>query len=437
MALRVLKFGGSSVADTDKIRHVARLVANTADEGHQVVVVVSAMGKTTNQLVELGQSLMPAPSNDDAANFASGRDYDALLATGEMITTALLSLALQQLGYPAIGLNGQQAGIRTEALPNRARILAIDTDRIHAQLNMGKIVVVTGFQGIDEAGNITTLGRGGSDTSAVALAAALQADRCDIYTDVQGVYSTDPRVVPEAVRLNQIAYIEMLELARVGAKVLHPRSVETARQADVPLVVRSTFHPEDTGTMVTTLDSMALDRRVTGIACDKNQVRLAFVGFADESSVAGQVFGAMANGNISVDMIVQAVSHPDPNGKLLNDLAFTVTTQEAADARRVLDALLPTVCARGVFEEADLAKVSIVGAGMIDRPGIAADMFQALAAANIPIRMIATSEIKISCLVPKSDADTAVQALHRVFFPEAHGLNATTSASMVNEKIGY
>jgi len=436
LALRVLKFGGSSVADADKLRHVARLAANTADEGHQVVVVVSAMGKTTNQLVELGQNLMPTATNDDTANRASGREYDALLATGEMVSTALLSLAIQQLGYAAIGLNGQQAGIRTESLPNRARILAIDTDIIHNHLSQGKIVVVTGFQGVDSDGNITTLGRGGSDTSAVALAAALQADRCDIYTDVTGVFSTDPRVVPEAVRLNQIAYIEMLELARVGAKVLHPRSVETARQADIPLVVRSTFHPEDPGTMVIALDNMALDRRVTGIACDKNQVRLALVGFSDEPGVAGQVFGAMANGNISVDMIVQAVSHPDPNGKLLNDLAFTVTAQEAADAKRVLEGLLPTVAARGVFEEADLAKVSIVGAGMIDRPGIAADMFQALATANIPIRMIATSEIKISCLVPKTDADKAVQALHRVFFPEAHETEEQ-AASMVNEKIGY
>ncbi|MFN8615103.1 MAG: aspartate kinase [Vampirovibrionales bacterium] len=433
MARRVLKFGGSSVADADKLRHVARLAANTADEGHQVVVVVSAMGTTTNQLVALGDSLMPAPSHDEAANRASGREYDALLATGEMVSTALLSLAIQQLGYAAIGLNGQQAGIHTESLPNRARILAIQTEAIIEHLDAGRIVVVTGFQGVDAAGNITTLGRGGSDTSAVALAAALQADRCDIYTDVQGVYSTDPRIVPEAVRLNQIAYNEMLELARVGAKVLHPRSVETARQADVPLVVRSTFHPEDPGTMVIALDNLVTDRRVTGIACDKNQVRLALVGFSDKPGVAAQVFGAMASHNISVDMIVQAVSHPDANGAALNDLAFTVTSQEAPDARRLLHELAPQVGARGVYEDDDVAKVSIVGAGMIDRPGIAADMFQALAQHTIAIRMIATSEIKISCLVPKAQANEAIQALHQTFFPEAH----QNHSALVNEKVGY
>lgn len=428
MALIVQKFGGSSVADVEKIRHVARIVANTADNGDQVVVVVSAMGKTTNQLVALANDISPNPT---------GREYDALLSTGEQVTTALLAMALTTMGYDAIGLNGAQAGIVTEALHNRARILEINTTAITQHTQAGKIVVVTGFQGTDNTGNITTLGRGGSDTSAVALASALGADCCDIYTDVDGVYATDPRVVPEAVRLDKVAYIEMLELARVGAKVLHPRSVETARQADVALRVRSTFKPEDTGTMVTGIDALQLDRRITGIACDNNQARLAIEGVPDTPGMAAQVFGGMAKGNISVDMIIQSLNRQS-DGQVTNDIAFTVSGTELHEAQQVLNTVCETIGAKTVHADGDVAKVSIVGAGMIDRPGIAADMFAALADGDINIKMIATSEIKISCLVPKAQAEKAIKVLHQAFFPEAElGSKLTSGDVLVNEKLGY
>lgn len=433
MSILVQKFGGSSVADVDKIRHVADLVTREHDKGKQVVVVVSAMGKTTDGLVALASEIMPNPS---------GRDYDALLATGEQVTTSLLAMMLCTMGYEAIGLNGGQAGITTEALPNRARILDINTTAIREHLNNGKIVVITGFQGIDHAGNITTLGRGGSDTSAVALAGALEADACHIYTDVDGVYSTDPRVVPEAVRLDRIAYIEMMELARVGAKVLHPRAVETARQGKVKLVVRSTFKPEDMGTMVEGIGALELDRRVTGIACDKNQSRLAVEGVPDVPGVAAKVFGQLADANVSVDMIIQSFSRntredgtPAPE---TNDIAFTVGKNDTEDAKTILNQLKNELNAKSVLQSDEVAKVSIVGVGMIDRPGIAADMFAALAKADVNIHMIATSEIKISCLVPGPDADKAVQALHDMFFPNAAPNSKLTSGDiLVNEKIGY
>lgn len=432
MALIVQKFGGSSVADVDKIRHVARVVANTHDDGNQVVVVVSAMGKTTDGLVKLAHEITPNPTGE-----VTGREYDALLSTGEQVTTALLAMTLNTMGYQAIGLNGGQAGIVTEALHNRARILEIDSQAITQHTSAGKIVIITGFQGIDRDGNITTLGRGGSDTSAVALAGALNAECCDIYTDVNGVYSTDPRIVPHAVRLDRVAYIEMLELARVGAKVLHPRSVETARQAGVKLRVRSTFTPEDDGTMVTGVDALELDRRITGIACDNHQARLAIEAVPDTPGMAARVFGAMAKGNISVDMIIQSLNR-DTDGKATNDIAFTVNGTDCQDAEKVLTKVCEELGAKAIHADSDVAKVSIVGAGMIDRPGIAADMFAALAEADVNIKMIATSEIKISCLVPKAQAEQAIQTLHKAFFPEAEpGSKMATDNVLVNEKLGY
>lgn len=425
MSLIVQKFGGSSVADVDKIRHVARVVADAYDQGHQVVTVVSAMGKTTDGLVALASQVMEHPC---------GRDYDALLATGEMVTTALLAMTLNAMGYRAVGLNGAQAGITTEDLFNRARILAIDTQAIHRLLDERVIVIVTGFQGIDSQGNITTLGRGGSDTSAVALAGALGADRCDIFTDVRGVFSTDPRIVPHAVRQDRMAYVEMLELARVGAKVLHPRSVETARKFGVTLYVRSTFDLDDPGTMVAGADPMELERPVAGIACDENQARLALTGVPDRPGVAADVFGRLAECNVSVDMIIQSLPSQEAaaNG-MTNDIAFTVAVSDLPVASQTLEAVRADLGARAVLSDPDVAKVSIVGAGMVDRPGIAADMFKSLAAAGINIKMITTSEIKISCLVAKADAKRAVQEIHHMFFPESEA----SADVLVNQKLGY
>ncbi len=419
MALVVQKFGGTSVGDVEKIRHVARIIADAYDKGNKVVTVVSAMGKSTDHLVMLASQLCESPT---------GREYDALLATGEKVTTALLAMALNSMGYDAIGLNGEQAGIVTEDLFNRARILEIKTDKINKHLEKGTIVIVTGFQGIDSQGNITTLGRGGSDTSAVALAGALGAERCDIFTDVRGVFSTDPRIVPEAVKQDKMAYIEMMELARVGANVLHPRAVETARQADVMVCVRSTFDLDDPGTRVLGASIMELDRSVAGIACDDNQARLALTGVPDQPGIAAEVFGSLAEENISVDMIIQSL-----NTENTNDIAFTVSGTDLADAIRVLEKVKAHIGAKAISKDEAISKISIVGAGMIDRPGIAADMFRALAKARINIKMISTSEIKISCLVAQEQAKTAVQVIHDQFFPYAK----EPAETLVNEKLGY
>jgi aspartate kinase len=435
----VQKFGGTSVQTVEKIQRVAKIIADTVAEGNQVVAVVSAMGHSTDALVALAKEICDRPS---------GRDYDALLATGEMVTASLTAMALNQLGCPAIGLNGPQAGIHTENIHNSARILTIDAPVIEQHLNAGKVVIVTGFQGVNDYGDITTLGRGGSDTSAVALAGELRATRCDIFTDVRGVYSTDPRIVPEAVKLDKIAYIEMLELARVGAQVLHPRAVETARQADVTVRVRSTFHLEDCGTLLLGVDDMAIETAlppVAGIACDDSQARLALRAVPDQPGVAAEIFGKLAQHNISVDMIIQSLSSHDKgelvdadlleatSGKGVNDIAFTIHSDDVAQAVQVLEGVRQTLGAEAVVSDTDIAKISIVGAGMVDRPGIAADMFEALAEAGVNIKMIATSEIKISCLVEKSKAKHAIQVLHRRFFPQA----TQDQSQLVDDKLGY
>jgi len=420
----VQKFGGTSVGDAEKIKRVARIIIDTAEKGFGVVTVVSAMGHDTDHLVDLANQVTENPT---------GREYDALLATGEMVTTALMAMAINSMGYPAIGLNGPQAGIHTEDLYNRARILEIKTEQIKKHLDAGKIVIVTGFQGLGPNGDITTLGRGGSDTSAVALAGALGAERCDIYTDVRGVYSTDPRVVPEAVKMSQISYIEMMELARVGAQVLHPRAVELARRGNVVLSKRSTFHLEDPGTMIVDHDMLEREHAVTGIACDKSQTRLALIGVPDQPGVAAEIFGTLATQNISVDMIIQSLGHSEDPKDRTNDIAFTINTTELHDAIRVLTEVKTKIHAKDLVQDSDIAKVSIVGAGMIDRPGIAADMFTALSKAKINIKMIATSEIKISCLVDKAQGDDAVRAIHKAFFPDAK----IPAEAMVNEKVGY
>lgn len=423
MSIVVQKFGGTSVGDAERIRRVARIIADTHDRGHQVAVVISAMGHTTDELVTLANELAGTPS---------GREFDALLITGEMVSASLMAMTLNNMGYKAVSLNGHQAGFKTEDLHNRARILEIDTGRVQNHLNQGEIVIVTGFQGINSKGDFTTLGRGGSDTSAVALAGALGAEHCDIYTDVNGVYSTDPRVVPQAVKLNEITYIEMLELARVGAQVLHPRAVETARNANVQIRVRSTFYTDDLGTLV--VDEHAIEsknRAVSGIASDDNQARLAMIGVPDKPGIAAKIFGSLASKNISVDMIIQSLNKTEE----VNDIAFTVSSADFADAVTLLEQVKIEIGSEAVLYDQDVAKVSVVGIGMIDRPGIAADMFDALAKAQINIKMIATSEIKISCLIEQAQAKDAVRAIHAVFFPES--AESETTGIVADKKVGY
>ena len=399
----VQKFGGTSVADTEKIKNVANVVIKEKENGNDVVVVVSAMGHTTDHLVKMAKDLSPNPS---------GREMDMLLSTGEGISIALLAMAIQARGYDAVSFNAMQVGILTENIHSKARIINIKTEKLRKNLEEGKIIVVAGFQGVTEDGEITTLGRGGSDTSAVALAAALNAERCDIYTDVEGVYTTDPRVVPTASRLNTVLYDEMLELAHAGANVLHPRSVETAKQFSVPMRVRSSFKLENLGTLITGVDNMELYRPVTGVAADLTQARIVVCDVPDKPGYAANLFTRLAKESISVDMIIQSYARKVSN---TNDIAFTVDSNDLAKTLSILADLKNELEASDVKVDDNIAKVSIVGAGMIDRPGIASTMFKTLADLNINIRMISTSEIKISCLVDKSDAQKAVQGLHDVF----------------------
>lgn len=399
----VQKFGGTSVADVEKIKNVARAVIREKENGNDVVVVVSAMGHTTDHLVKMAKDLNPNPS---------AREMDMLLSTGEGVSIALLAMAIQAQGYEAESLNAMQIGIHTENIHMKARITDIDTTRLERDLAAGKIIVVAGFQGVTEGNEITTLGRGGSDISAVALAAALKAKRCDIYTDVEGVYTTDPRIVPTASRLKEISYGEMLELAQAGANVLHPRSVETAKVYNVPLRVRSSFKLDNLGTLVLGVDEMEINKAVAGIAADLSQARIVVCDVPDKPGAAAAVFTALADSNISVDMIIQSYADKVAN---TNDIAFTICADDVDAALEVLNKLKDKWHFSKVEANTDIAKVSAVGAGMIGRPGIASKMFQALADANINIRMIATSEIKISCLVNKEDTQKAIKVLHDVF----------------------
>lgn len=399
----VQKFGGTSVADVEKIKNVARAVIREKENGNDVVVVVSAMGHTTDYLVKMAKDLNPNPS---------AREMDMLLSTGEGVSIALLAMAIQAQGYEAESLNAMQIGIHTENIHMKARITDIDTTRLERDLAAGKIIVVAGFQGVTEGNEITTLGRGGSDISAVALAAALKAKRCDIYTDVEGVYTTDPRIVPTASRLKEISYGEMLELAQAGANVLHPRSVETAKVYNVPLRVRSSFKLDNLGTLVLGVDEMEINKAVAGIAADLSQARIVVCDVPDKPGAAAAVFTALADSNISVDMIIQSYADKVAN---TNDIAFTICADDVDAALEVLNKLKDKWHFSKVEANTDIAKVSAVGAGMIGRPGIASKMFQALADANINIRMIATSEIKISCLVNKEDTKKAIKVLHDVF----------------------
>jgi aspartate kinase len=399
MALIVQKFGGSSVADAEKIKNVARRVAETARE-HQVVVVVSAMGKTTDGLLALSQQITTDPDR---------REMDMLLATGEQVTIALLAMALQSLGLKARSLTGPQVGLRTDDAHTKARIKRITAERARAALATGEVVVVAGFQGLSEQGELTTLGRGGSDLSAVAMAAALRADVCEIYTDVDGVYTADPNIVPDARKLDRVTYDEMLEMASLGAKVLQSRSVEFAKKYAVPVHVRSTFKP-DPGTLVTKEEGGMEEVVVTGVTHDRNQAKISILRVPDRPGIAATVFGAVGAQNIVVDVIVQNISRDG-----YTDISFTVPRGERA---RAVDALEPTVRAIGaerVVHDDRIAKISIVGVGMRSHSGIAARMFETLSKETINIQMISTSEIAVSCVIEEKYAELAVRTLHDVF----------------------
>lgn len=400
MALIVQKFGGSSVANSDRLKNVAKRVAQTKLEGHDVVVAVSAMGKTTNALVTLMGEISKSPSP---------RELDMLLSTGEQVSIALLAQALQELGIPAISLTGWQAGIVTEPVHTDAPISKIDASRVRELLDQGYVVVLAGFQGVTPTGAITTLGRGGSDTTAVAYASALEADFCDIFTDVDGIYTADPRLVPEARLHTELSYDEMLELASLGAKVLHPRAVEYAKHVNLFLRVRSSFN-DGAGTVVKGGDQLENQNPVSGVAADLNQAKLAVLAVPDRPGTAALLFNALAEAHIDVDMIIQSVQ-----GETTNDIAFTVTEADLPRAKTVVYDVAQKIGASGVISDADIAKVSIVGAGMINHPGTAATMFTALADAGINIQMISTSEIKVSCVIERSRAQEAVRAIHRAF----------------------
>lgn len=411
MGIIVQKFGGTSVADAQKIHNVANAVIREKENGNSVIVVVSAMGHTTDHLIKLAKEVTPNPDS---------RELDMLLSTGEQVSIALLAMAIQSKGHKAISMNGQQVGIITENIHSKARIVDIKTEKLKKFLDEGNIIIVAGFQGVTEDGEITTLGRGGSDTSAVAIAAALKADRCDIYTDVEGVYATDPRIVPNVQKSDIISYEEMLELARVGANVLHPRSVETAKQFNVPLRVRSSFKLDNMGTLIIGVDNMEIYKPVAGVAADSSQVRILLSNLPDIPGTAAKLFGALAKNNISVDMIIQSLAR---NGE--NSIAFTVAADDLNSAIETIKTQKEIIVSGEISTDEDIAKVSIVGAGMVDRPGIAADMFRALAEKGINIKMISTSEIKISCLVERNNAKEAIKALCKEF-----GLEASEAAEV-------
>lgn len=399
----VQKFGGTSVADVDKIKNVAKLVIREKELGNDVVVVVSAMGHTTDHLVKMAHDINKTPN---------ARELDMLMSTGECVSMSLLTMAIQAQGYKAISYNAAQIGIITENVHTKARIIDIKTEKLRESLDEGNIIVIAGFQGVTEDGEITTLGRGGSDTSAVAVASALNAERCDIYTDVEGVYTTDPRIVPNASKLDEISYEEMLELAHAGANVLHPRSVETAKQYKMPLRVRSSFKCEDMGTLILGVEQMEINKPVAGVAVDSTQVRVVVCDIPDTPGEAATLFSSLAKENISVDMIIQSYARKVSN---TNDIAFTINKEDLEKTQEILENVKTTLKAGDVSFDDNIAKVSIIGAGMIDRPGIASTMFKTLADNNINIRMISTSEIKISCLINKEDAQKAIKSLHEVF----------------------
>jgi aspartate kinase len=400
VALVVQKFGGSSLSDTERIRAVADHVARTRRQGHEVVVVVSAMGKTTDELIRLA---------GEVSKVVPGRELDMLLTTGERISMALLCMALAELGVPAASFTGSQAGIVTDAVHTKAKIVEVRGDRVRGALAEGKVPVVAGFQGVSLGREITTLGRGGSDTTAVAVAAALGAGVCEIYTDVSGVFSADPRLVPDARRLARISFEEMLEVAASGGRVLMHRSVEFGRRYHVPIHVRSSFTWEP-GTWVVEEEEAMEEALVTAVTHDTSEVKLTVSGVPDRPGIAARLFRGLAERAVNVDMIVQNTSSHG-----LTDISFTVPADDLAVALGVSRAVAPGIGATGVTADAEVAKVSVIGAGMRSSPGVTATMFEALAAASINIEMISTSPIRISCVLRRADVERAVALLHDAF----------------------
>lgn len=400
MALFVAKFGGSSVGSVEKISNVCMRIVEMKNQGNAVVVVVSAMGDTTDDLLELAGSV---------GERSNRRELDMLLSTGEQQSAVLLALSLINVGCPAISLTGWQAGIETDGQHSKARISGIEPARILEELHAGRVVVIAGFQGISPAGDITTLGRGGSDTTAVALAAKLKADRCMIFTDVDGVFTADPRIVKDARKLSSISYEEMLEMASLGAVVLQPRAAEFAMLYNVDVEVRNSFN-NNPGTIITEVAKMEKQRIVSGVAHDLNVARIALFDVPDQPGVASIIFKTLADKDINVDMVIQSAMRDNRN-----DIAFTIERDEFNRARPVVNEIVMKIGASGMSYKTDVAKVSIVGAGMQSNPGVAANMFDALAHKDINIHMISTSEIKISCIINEDDIETAVQALHEKF----------------------
>ena len=403
MGLIVQKFGGTSVADADRIRNVARIITETYRRGHNVLAVLSAQGDTTDDLIAKAAQINP---------HASKREMDMLLSTGEQISCSLCAMAIEAMGYPVVSLTGWQAGFRTNSVYSDARIKRIDTERVLAELDKKAIVIVTGFQGINKYDDITTLGRGGSDTSAVALAAVLHADLCQIYTDVDGVFTADPRSVEGAAQLDEITYDEMLELATLGAQVLHNRSVEMAKRYGVKLEVLSSFSGKP-GTKVKEVAKTMEKMHVSGVAKDKNVARLAVVGLADQPGIAFKIFSLLAKENVNVDIILQSIGRHNTK-----DISFTVGKLYMERTKKLLEDHVELLGFDHIDVSDRIAKISIVGAGMVHNPGVAAKMFEALYNAGININMISTSEIKVSVLVDLADADRAVQVIHDRFFSE-------------------
>ena len=397
--LVVQKFGGTSVGDLDRIQNVANIVKKYKENGDDVVVVVSAMAGETNKLLEYANHFSKTPPQ---------REVDLLVSSGERVTSALLSIALQSMGIPAIALTGRQAGIKTTSDHTKARIMDIDPEKMQKQLKEGKVVIVAGFQGINENGDVTTLGRGGSDLTAVAIAGALNADKCEIYTDVDGIYTTDPRIEPKAKKIDVISYDEMLELASLGAKVMQSRSVELAKKLNVDIEVKSSFKPEIKGTLITKETPDMEKVLVSGIALDKNQARVSIFGVEDRPGISAEIFKKLADKNINVDMIVQNVGKDNKA-----NLTFTVPQTELELTKEVLSEYEKN--AEGIEYDDSIAKVSVVGVGMKSHSGVAAKAFETLADENINILMISTSEIKISMVIDEKYGELAVRALHKAY----------------------
>ena len=400
MALIVQKYGGSSVADAEKIKNVARRIVETRDKGNEVVVVVSAMGETTDELIQLARQVNPKPEE---------RELDVLLSTGEIVSSTLLAMALHSLGCKAVSLSGFQAGIKTDTTHSKARILHVEPKRVIEELEKGNVVIVAGFQGMTKDMDITTLGRGGSDTTAVALAAALKAQICQIYTDVEGVFTADPRLVPEARKLNEISYEEMLELATSGAKVMHSRAVELGEVYNMPILVASSFS-DKSGTIIHGGIPMEVRNKVRGIAHDLNVAKITVVGVPDQPGIASAIFESLAKANISVDTIVQNASI-----NKITDLTFTVARGDLDKAMSLVRPIAKSIGAKECVSDSTLAKVSIIGTGMQNTPGYAANMFRALSGQGINIQLITTSEIRITCIIGEDRVKDAVRTLHKAF----------------------